>query len=373
MINELYKAFHGKTVFLTGHTGFKGSWLCLWLKRLGAKVVGYSLAAPTRPSNFEVSHVADVIDGNIIGDIREADRIRQAMRDSQPDFVFHLAAQTVVTTGYQQPRETFDVNVTGTASVLDAVAALGQRCTVICITSDKCYANDDRPRAFVETDPMGERDPYGASKGCTELVVKAYNHSFFPPERFDDHQVAMASARAGNVMGGGDWTPRALVPDLVHAAQSGNAIELRNPRATRPWQHVLQTLGGYLLLAARVDANPLQYQGGWNFGPDESEVASVADFASLFFRSWGQGAWVEATKLGQIHEAQALTLSIAKARQQLGWQPSWDLQKTIDMTVSWSKRYLAGNSPTEICLDQIRQFEIDLSPHSHKQPPPQKM
>lgn len=362
MIDEIRQAFLGKTVFLTGHTGFKGSWMCLWLKRLGASVVGYSLEPPTSPSNFVVSDVANSVDRHVIGDIRDGERICQAMKDCQPDFVFHFAAQTVVNTGYVHPRETFDVNVTGTASLLDAVAALNRRCTVVCITSDKCYANDDRPRAFVETDPMGERDPYGASKGCAELVVKAYAHSFFHPKRFDDHQVAIASARAGNVVGGGDWTPHALVPDLVDAANKGTTVALRNPHATRPWQHVLQTLCGYLLLASRLHTDPERHQGGWNFGPDESDVTSVAEFTDIFFRAWGQGTWLDASTAHQLHEAQALTLSIAKARQQLGWQPLWNTEKTIEMCVSWFKQYLAGNNPSAICLEQLREFEGDAMP-----------
>ncbi len=258
-------------------------------EKLGRKVVGYSLEAQSSPSNFTISNVESAIDRHVIGDIRDADHIGKVMQESQPDFVFHLAAQTVVHAGYVNPRETFDVNVTGTASVLDAVAALKRHCTVVCVTSDKCYANDDRPRAFVETDPMGERDPYGASKGCTELVVKAYAHSFFPPSRFDDHQVAIASARAGNVIGGGDWTPYALAPDLVEAAHENQTILLRNPQATRPWQHVLQTLSGYLLLASRLEVDPQKYHGGWNFGPDVNEVITVAEFADRFLRVWGQG------------------------------------------------------------------------------------
>ncbi|TWT96488.1 CDP-glucose 4,6-dehydratase [Neorhodopirellula pilleata] len=359
MIVEIQEAYRGKTVFLTGHTGFKGSWMCLWLKSLGARVIGYSLEPPTIPSNFVESNIAEVVDEHVIGDIRDHDRVLGTMRDCRPDFVFHLAAQTVVRTGYQQPRETFDVNVTGTASLLDAVIALSHPCSVVCVTSDKCYSNDDRPRSFVESDPMGERDPYGASKGCTELVVKAYAHSFFHPERYNDHHVAIATARAGNVIGGGDWTPHALIPDLAEAAKSGQTISLRNPNATRPWQHVLQTLSGYLLLAVRLNNDPQRYHGGWNFGPEEREVLSVAEFSEFFFRTWGQGTWRDDSGVDQPHEAQTLTLSIAKAREQLGWYPRWDTQTTINMCVAWFKHYLAGKAPVEACLEQIHQFEHD--------------
>jgi CDP-glucose 4,6-dehydratase len=359
MIDEIRNAFRGKTVFLTGHTGFKGSWMSLWLHHLGARVIGYSLEPPTNPSNFKVSRIESIMDCNMLGDIRDSDRIRHEMLHSQPDFVFHLAAQTVVRTGYTNPRETFDVNVTGTASVLDAVAKLGRPCTVVCVTSDKCYANDDKPRAFVESDAMGERDPYGASKGCTELVVKAYTHSFFPPDRYDGHRIAIASARAGNVIGGGDWTPYALVPDLVEAASSCGEIALRNPDATRPWQHVLQTLSGYLLLAARLETAPRRYTGGWNFGPDECELTSVAKFTDIFLRSWGQGEWVHSYRADQYHEAQVLGLSISKARNQLQWFPVWNTQTTIDMCVAWFQQFLKGRDPREICHEQIRQFEED--------------
>jgi CDP-glucose 4,6-dehydratase len=359
MMDEIRTAFDGKTVFVTGHNGFKGAWVCLWLKSLGAKVFGYSLEPPTSPSNFEVCRVDRVIDGQFRGDIRDWNVIRDSMLSVEPDFVLHMAAQTVVKTGYQSPRETFDVNVTGTASVLDAVADLQRPCTVVCVTSDKCYANDDRPRVFVETDPMGERDPYGASKGCTELVVNAYTHSYFHPDHYDTHQVGIASARAGNVIGGGDWTPHALIPDLVKAALNGGSVELRNPNATRPWQHVLQTLSGYLLLATKLQADPRSYSGGWNFGPDERDVLSVSQFSQLFFDSWGQGSWINDSLDDQHPEAQLLQLSIQKARDHLSWVPTWDTRTTVERTVEWFKQSKEGRDPRSVCLEQIDQFQED--------------
>ncbi|MFN3193534.1 MAG: CDP-glucose 4,6-dehydratase [Aureliella sp.] len=359
MIEEIQSAFRNKTVFITGHTGFKGSWLCLWLKQLGAQVVGYSLDPPTAPNNFTVSDISSTLKRHIFADVRDSTQMQSAILETQPDYVLHMAAQTVVKAGYDRPKETFDVNVMGTASVLDAVAALDKPCSVVCITSDKCYANDegDGKRAFVESDPMGEFEPYGASKGCVELLVKAYTHSFFHPDQIHQHGKSVATARAGNVVGGGDWTPHALIPDLVRAAQSHTALELRNPDAIRPWQHVLQALSGYLLLAAKNSDQPGKYNGGWNFGPEQDNSLQVSELSDEFFDAWGNGSWKECASLERFHEARALSLSIGKASRQLDWTPTWDTRTTIRNTAGWYRSYFEGIEPRLICEQQIAEFE----------------
>ena len=257
-LDELGRAFSGRSVLLTGHTGFKGSWLALWLHRLGAQVTGYALDPPTDPSNFAVSSVGDVLVDDLRADIRNRDAFARAVRDSRPDIVLHLAAQTVVLDSYREPVDTFDVNVVGTAVVLDVLRTSDRPCAVVVVTSDKCYANDESGRRFGEADPLGGDDPYSASKAGTELVAAAYRRSFFPPEDLDLHGVALATARAGNVIGGGDWTPHGMVADIVASVSRNEPVSLRRPTAIRPWQHVLEPLAGYLTLAARLSGSTAQ-------------------------------------------------------------------------------------------------------------------
>ena len=366
--DNLCEAFRGKSVFVTGHTGFKGSWLCLWLARLGARVTGYALEPPTSPSHFEVADVKDVLQAHHVADIRDGKELESAMRAANPDLVLHLAAQSVVRTSYQIPRETFEVNAIGTASLLDAVRSLQRPCAVVCVTSDKCYENVEQVWGYRESDPMGEHDPYGGSKGAAELVIRSYRHSFFPPERLADHGVKLASARAGNVIGGGDWTPDALIVDIVNSLAADRPVQIRSPHAQRPWQHVLQALSGYLTLSARLlTSDNAVYQSGWNIGPAAGSELPVREVVKAFLGEWGGGSWVDVSDADDPHEANILRLSIDKAIWQLNWRPGWDVHETLRQTVGWYRKFHRGNDAMrEVSLKQIELYEsaIGWSPCS---------
>ena len=363
---ELSASFAQRSVFVTGHTGFKGSWLALWLARLGARVTGYALAPPTEPSAFVAGGVRDVLAAHHEADIRDGARLAQAMREANPDVVLHLAAQPLVRLSYQQPRETFDVNVVGTASVLDAVRALHRPCVAIVITSDKCYDNREHTWGYRETDPLGGSDPYSASKGAAEIVVASYRQSFFPLARVHEHGVKLASVRAGNVIGGGDWAQDRIVADIARSLSSGQPVQVRNPRAIRPWQHVLEPLGGYLLLAARMLASPdgARLAEAWNFGPSALEVVNVGALVEMFLAAWGSGTWQDASQGGQPHEAQLLRLSIDKAVTQLGWRPRWAVSETVQRTALWYRRFYQTDAKNRLagfmrdhCLADIAHYE----------------
>lgn len=357
--------FRNRSVFVTGHTGFKGSWLCLWLARMGARVTGYALAPPTDPNNFEVSRVSTVLEGHHFGDIRDSQRMTAAMRKADPDLVLHLAAETVVRRGYEIPRETFDVNVIGTASVLDSVRALDRPCAVIAVTSDKCYENRDLVWGYREEDPMGEHDPYGASKGAAEILIRAYRCSFFPPEKLASHGVKLASVRAGNVIGGGDWTRDALFTDMVRSLAANEPIAVRNPNASRPWQHVLQALDGYLSVAAKLlTSDDPQFCSGWNIGPLPGAELSVRGIVELFIDVWGNGSWRDASDVNAPREANTLRLNIDKAIWQLGWQPRWSLMEALHRTADWYRQYYQDDSDMQqVCLDQIASYESAPQPN----------
>jgi len=330
----------GRRVLLTGHTGFKGAWLVLWLARLRAEVSGIALEPPTRPSLFDLADVRGDLARHEVGDIRDVDRLTGLVESVRPEVILHLAAQSVVLEGYRSPLETFDVNVTGTAAVLEAVRRTRSRTPVVVVTSDKCYANDGSGRPFVEGDPMGGDDPYSASKGAAELVAASYRTSFFPPSEIDRHGVGIATARAGNVIGGGDWTPDGLIADVARAAIAGRDVELRRPRAIRPWQHVLEPLGGYLTLAVRLlGADAAHAARAWNFGPLPEDDATVGDVVDRFLERWGRGRVVHAAEAGLVEEAVTLRLSDAAARSQLGWHSRWRLDEAIAHTVDWWRRY----------------------------------
>jgi len=339
----LRAAFAGRSVFMTGHTGFKGSWLALWLDQLGADVTGYALDPPTTPSNYELSAVREVLRADHRGDLRDRDRLEQALRASQPDVILHLAAQTVVLEGYADPAETFSVNVVGSAVLLDAVRAIGRPCAVVMVSSDKCYQNDETGRPFGEDDPLGGEDPYSASKAGTELVSAAYRASFFPPGDLDRHGVAIATARAGNVVGGGDWTAHGIVADIVRALAADRPVSLRRPLSIRPWQHVLEPLGGYLTLAMRLlGDDAARYCSGWNFGPQPGNEPTVRELTERFLAQWGTGRWDDASRPDDPPEAGVLRLSIERARIHLGWSPRWDVAEAVDRTVAWY-RSVAGD------------------------------
>jgi CDP-glucose 4,6-dehydratase len=333
--------FAGKSVLVTGHTGFKGSWLVLWLHRLGARVTGYALDPLGNPNHFEAAGIAELLVDDVRGDIRDADLMADVVRRSETDVIFHLAAQPIVRASLVEPRYTFDVNVMGTASLLDAVRATGRTCSVVVISSDKCYRNDGQVWGFRENDPLGGHDPYSASKAATELVVDSYRSSFFPIDRLADHGIRLASARAGNVIGGGDWADDRIVPDAMRSLAAGTDLIVRNPGSTRPWQHVLEPLSGYLALAERLLTNdaPARWAGAWNFGPQPVDEATVADLATAIVAAWGAGQWISPAGSSSDIEATTLRIAIDKAISVLDWQPRWHLSETVERTVHWYREF----------------------------------
>jgi CDP-glucose 4,6-dehydratase len=355
--------FRGKNVFITGHTGFKGSWLCLWLHHLGANVFGYSLAPPTSPNHFSQSSIETLLADHQIADVRDTDRLLQSIQSFQPDLIIHLAAQTVVKTGYSEPLETFSTNVMGTVSLLEAIRTIARPCSAVLVTSDKCYENREQIWGYRECDPMGERDPYGGSKGAAELAIRSYRDSFFPPSQLDRHGIRIASARAGNVIGGGDWTDHALIVDMVKSLAEKKPIPIRSPSAFRPWQHVLQALHGYLTLATRLLSRPEPlFCSGWNIGPLPGSEIPVHQVVSKFLAEWGSGEWQDRSDPTQHREAEILRLSIDKALWELDWKPAWDIDKTIRMTAAWYKHWLdKPHSTRSISLEQINEFERDVA------------
>jgi CDP-glucose 4,6-dehydratase len=321
--------YRGRRVLVTGHTGFKGAWLCEWLLGLGADVTGLALPPPTVPALFDQLGLAPRLRDRR-GDIRDLATVRAAVAAAQPDFVFHLAAQPLVRLSYAQPVETYATNIMGTAHVLEAVRLAGTRCAVVVVTTDKCYENTERVHAYREEEPMGGHDPYSSSKGAAELVVSAYRRSFFSAP---DSLVRVATARAGNVIGGGDWALDRIVPDCIRSLQHGDTIPVRNRHATRPWQHVLEPLGGYLWLAAKL-AQSAEPAAAFNFGPTVEANRPVAALVEEVLRHW-PGRWEDRTDPQAVHEATLLNLSIAKAGRVLGWRPVWDFAATIAHTVEW--------------------------------------
>ena len=337
------QAFAGRSVFVTGHTGFKGSWLSIWLHALGARVTGYALAPPTSPSNFEASGVRDLLVAHHEADLRDAASLHSALKAASPDVVFHLAAQPIVRESYANPRETFDVNVMGTVNVLEAIRVLGKPCAVVVVTSDKSYENREQAWGYRECDALGGHDPYSASKGAAEIITASYRRSFFLPQRLQQHGVKLATARAGNVIGGGDWAKDRILTDVVRHLQAGQPVPVRSPRAIRPWQHVLEPLGGYLSLAARMlESNDPSWCDAWNFGPAPGEEIPVGQLVELFVQAWGSGAWQDVSDPNQLHEAGVLRLCIDKALHQLGWRPRWNVAEAIRRTADWFRRFYAS-------------------------------
>lgn len=344
--------WRGKRVFVTGHTGFKGSWLCLWLQSMGAEVTGYALPPPTDPSLYEAAGVAEGMHSHL-GDIREGDELTRVLVDSRPDVVFHLAAQPLVRHSYTHPVETYATNVMGTVHLLEAVRQAQSVRSVIIVTSDKCYENHEWPWGYRETDPMGGYDPYSNSKGCAELVVSAYRSSYFNPDHYQEHRVALASARAGNVIGGGDWAADRLVPDIIRALSAGQPVRIRNPHAIRPWQHVLEPLSGYLLLAQRLYEQGARFGQGWNFGPADDDAQPVSWIVDRVADLWGEGARWELEGGEHAHEANYLRLDCSKARAELQWQPKWRLGQALEKTVEWYRANGLGADMRQVTLGQI--------------------
>jgi CDP-glucose 4,6-dehydratase len=348
--------WRNRRVFLTGHTGFKGSWLSLWLDALGAEVTGYALAPPTQPNLFEQAQVQNSV-CSILGDIRDFDRLKKAIDDCRPEIVIHMAAQTVVRRGYEDPIETYSTNVMGTVNLFEALRRQGYPCSVVNVTSDKCYQNREWAWAYREDDAMGGRDPYSNSKACAELVTSAYRDSFFSPSAHESHVVALASARAGNVIGGGDWTASQLIPDLMRAFLAKQSCLIRNPAATRPWQFVLEPLRGYLILAEQLLNDPKVNATGWNFGPAEDDAKPVSWIADRIAHSWGGGASWTTDGAAHPHEARSLKLDASKAKSFLNWYPLLPLSPALDWIVTWYRSFQEGADLGKLTRAQISAYE----------------
>lgn len=355
------KFWKDRRVLLTGHTGFKGSWLSLWLEALGADATGYSLAPPTEPSLFEQAAVTNSI-RSIVADLRDFDRLKSAIAECRPEVIIHMAAQTVVSRGYADPIETYSTNVMGTVHLFEALRQLEHPCAVVNVTSDKCYENNEWVWAYRENERMGGHDPYSNSKGCAELVTSAFRDSYFSPETFDRHGVALASARAGNVIGGGDWTANQLIPDLMRAFLGGRPCLIRNPLATRPWEFVLEPLRGYLMLAEALVRDPKSFASGWNFGPAEDDAKPVSWIADRLVQSWGRGAHWTLDEAAHPHEAHLLKLDASKAKIYLKWRPVLPLDQALDWIVQWYRAFQEHGDLRQLTQSQIQQYEALTSP-----------
>lgn len=345
----------GKRVFITGHTGFKGSWLSLWLQQLGAEVTGYALSPPTNPSLFDVANVAGGMT-SVIGDVRDAESLTRCMKKAKPDIVIHMAAQPLVRYSYDNPVETYATNVMGSVHMLEAVRQSASVRAVVNVTSDKCYENKEWLWGYREIEPMGGYDPYSSSKGCAELITSAYRSSFFNHGNYPEHGVALASVRAGNVIGGGDWAIDRLIPDVMRAIQAGQSVKIRNPHAIRPWQHVLEPLSGYLLLAKKLYTEGVTFAEGWNFGANDEDVKPVQWIVEQLTSHWGEGATWELDVKPQPHEAQYLKLDCSKAKARLGWLPRWSLDECLLNIVNWHKDHLHGHEMHKVTIQQIESF-----------------
>lgn len=348
--------WHGRKVLLTGHTGFKGSWLSLWLQELGAEVTGYSCDVPTDPSLYETAGVGNGMNA-VTGDVRDLEALASAASSSKAEIVIHMAAQSLVRRSYDEPVETFDTNIMGTVNVLEASRRADSVRVVIIVTSDKCYDNVERNTGYREDDAMGGYDPYSSSKGCAELVTAAYRNSFFNPDEFDSHGTAIASVRAGNVIGGGDWADDRLIPDVFAALQRGETPVVRNPGAVRPWQFVMDPLNGYMQLAEKLWEDGVRYAGPWNFGPDDSDAREVGFVVGQLNQRWANNDAWHKDEAEHPHEATFLRLDSSKARGQLSWSPQLDLSGALEWIVDWYRAYEDGSDMHDTTLAQVRRFQ----------------
>lgn len=351
--NNIYK---NKTVLVTGHTGFKGSWLSIWLRELGANVIGYALDPYTEKDNFVLAKLEDKI-MDIRGDIRDKEHLERVFEQYKPDFVFHLAAQPLVRLSYDQPVETYEVNVMGTINVMECIRKTPKTKVGIMITTDKCYENKEQIWGYRENEAFGGYDPYSSSKGAAEIAISSWRNSFFNPKDYEKHKKSIASVRAGNVIGGGDWSLDRIIPDCIRALEKGEAINIRNPKAIRPWEHVLEPLSGYLLLGQKMYEEPSKYCEGWNFGPNLDSIVPVWEIGEKIIKYYGSGKLEDKSKKGELHEAKLLALDITKARFNLGWKPRWDIDRAIEKTVEWYKNY-SSEDVYGLCVKQIEEFLI---------------
>ena len=345
--------WRGKKIFLTGHTGFKGSWLSLWLASMGAKVVGYALAPNTKPNLFEVLAIDSLIEKSHIADIRDLTNLQKAMSEAKPDVVIHMAAQPLVRYSYANPVETYAINVMGTVHVLESTRAIDSVRATVVVTTDKCYENKEWVWGYRENEPMGGYDPYSNSKGCSELVTSAYRQSYFSNPNSNNK---VASARAGNVIGGGDWSEDRLIPDAIKAFEANKPMPIRNPLATRPWQHVLEPLSGYLILAQALYEKGSSFASSWNFGPRDEDNRAVQEVVDLLISGWGDTARWEKEGSEHPHEAHLLKLDCSKARTQLGWIPKWSLETATQKIIQWQKAFQAKENMQELSLAQINHY-----------------
>lgn len=353
MINKNF--WNKKTVLITGHTGFKGSWLSIWLNEMGAKVIGYSLDPHTKYDNFVLSNISNkIID--IRADIRDNNKIESIFKIYKPEIVFHLAAQPIVRLSYKNPKETYETNVMGTLNILECIRQNDYTKVGIFVTTDKCYENKEQIWGYRESDALGGYDPYSSSKACSELIVSSYRSSFMNTDKIEFHQKNISTVRAGNVIGGGDWSDDRLIPDCIKILQAPGSqekfIKIRNPNAIRPWQHVLEPLSGYILLAEKMYCNGREYSGAWNFGPNMDSILNVWDIAKMVVQKYGSGKLKDVSNINEPHEAKLLCLDISKSRFILGWKPKLSIEQAIDMTVDWYKNYKSQNA-YDLCVKQI--------------------
>lgn len=356
MIDIFDNFYCGKRVLVTGHTGFKGSWLSIWLHELGAEVVGVSQDPFTNRDNYVLSGIGHKMMADLRSDICDGQKMKEIFQKYQPEIVFHLAAQPLVRYSYEQPVETYEANVMGTIHVMEAIRAISSVKVGVMITTDKCYDNKEQMRGYKEDDPFGGYDPYSSSKGACEIAIQSWRRSFFNPEDYGKkHHVSLASVRAGNVIGGGDWALDRIIPDCIKALEQDKVIDIRSPKAIRPWEHVLEPLSGYMLLAKKQWEHPTEFCEGWNFGPESESVSTVWEVATELIKNYGKGKLKDSSDPNAVHEAKLLMLDITKAKTKLGWKPRMNMQQCMDLVADWYKRYRSDNV-YQLCVEEIEKF-----------------
>lgn len=356
MIDIFNGFYRGKKVLVTGHTGFKGSWLSIWLNELGAEVIGVALDPYSEKDNYVLSGIGKKMKADLRADIRDGKLLKEIFAKYQPEIVFHLAAQPLVRLSYEIPVETYDTNVMGTIHVMEAIRATKSVKVGVMITTDKCYDNNEQEEGYVETDPFGGYDPYSSSKGACEVAIQSWRRSYFNPADYGKkHTVSLASVRAGNVIGGGDWALDRIIPDCIRALEANRPIDIRSPKAVRPWEHVLEPLSGYMMLAQKMWNEPTIYCEGWNFGPEAESVSTVWEVATALTQSYGKGKLKDSSNPNAVHEAKLLMLNITKAKTSLGWKPRMDMKQCMALVADWYKRYKTENVYS-LCIEEIEKF-----------------